>query len=299
MARADHGRQRARRWLVFGSSVAVCAAVLMQASIAAADVDSVLGSAVGVAITGDLGVVAPTPTVSLSANESSPPAAFGPFAGSAASITLGPLFSTGVATVVTSAEKVAGDDDAGFVQSGAVVQNVVLADGFARATTIASSCTADGAGARGTTLIQGGVLNGQPFPPTPNPPPNTVVSLAGLGTVTLNEQMGSSSLHEDGSGSSRIVVNAVHAHFEGGAGGILPVNQSADFIIGQVTCEAARSPAPTTTTTTTAAVTTTVAHENLATTGTNDRLPAGVLVLGLAAVLVFVVRRSSDRPSSS
>ncbi len=288
-------------------------AVLLQASPAAADVDSVSGKATGVVATGDLGVIPPTPTVGLVADESSPPSASGPFSASAPSVTLPSpfpfnLFSTGPLSVVTSARNVTGENGTGVVEAGALVQNVVLGPNLATATTIASSCTADDAGVRGETLIQGGQLFGAPFPPTPNPAPNTVMPFPGIGTITLNEQMVQSSLQSDGSGASSLVVNAVHARFDGDGGGILPVGRTADIVIGQVTCEMARSdppPAPTTTvppTSTTKApvvTTTTVPRGSLPETGASrSALPLGIVAIALGVGLRSVVRswrRSSPR----
>ncbi len=76
---------------------------------------------------------------------------------------------------------------------------------MATATSIASACYASGDGSTGTTVIQGGLLNGQPFG-NGTPAPDTVVDVPGIGTVTLNEQV-----HSDVTGSASMTVNAVHA----------------------------------------------------------------------------------------
>ncbi|MCA1691308.1 MAG: hypothetical protein LC733_03550, partial [Actinobacteria bacterium] len=164
------------------------------------------------------------------------------------------IFSTGPLTVSTFAGNVAGDDHAGFVQASTLVQTVNAGAGLATATSIASSCRAGADGSTGATVIQGGMLNGQPFG-SGTPEPNTVIPVEGLGTVTLNEQVRS-----DVPGSSTIVVNAVHARYAGGPGGILPQDQSAEAIIGQVVCQAVgpNVNAPATTTTVPAPTTTTV-----------------------------------------
>ena len=151
----------------------------------------------------------------------------------------------------------------------------------------------------GTTQIQGGQLFGQPFPPTPNPAPNTVIPVAGIGTVTLNEQMGQSSQLSNGSSSSSLVVNAVHARFDGGGGGILPQGQIADIVIAQVTCEVARTDptpastttvAPTPTTKPPLPTTTTIRRGSLPVTGHSSSLPLGVVAIGLGVALRSVVR---------
>lgn len=293
--------------------MAACVAVLLPASPAAADVTSVTGNATGVTVTGTLGTIPPTPAVSLSANEASPASAFGPFTGSAPSVNLPSpfpfnLFSTGALSVMTTARNVVGPDEAGLVEAGALVQNVVLGPNVATATSIASSCTANGREASGATTIQGGMLNGQPFPPTPAPAPNTVVPVPGIGTVTLNEQTATSSVAPDGTTNRRIVVNAVHARFESGAGGILPSGDQAEAIIASVTCEATEpAPAPTTTTmtvpptsTTTSpkATTTTVPRGRLADSGSESALPVGVVAIGLGASIRLAIRSSARRRSA-
>jgi len=289
--------------------MAITLAVLVQASPAAGlDVHSVTGSAAGVSVTGDLGVIAPTPTVALTADETSSPSALGPFMATTTSTNLPTslpfnVLSTGALTVSTSAVDVAGASASGSVEAQALVQNVVLGPSFATASSIASECTADGNGVTGSTTIQGGVLNGVPFPPTPNPAPNTVVAVPGLGTVTLNEQVPTSVTNPMGT-TSRLVVNAVHARFESGGGGILPQNQSAEAVIAQVVCGAAGSDTPPSTTTTVAPVATTVApgpsapaapKGSLPTTGSDGMLALGGLVLGLGGLARVSVRSIGRR----
>ncbi len=295
-------------WLRGAAIVAACLALVVQASPAGADVHTVTGGAAGVSITGDLGAIAPTPTVALSANEASPPSALGPFAASAASVTLPTslpfnVFSTGALTVSTSAANVAGDDAAGRVESEALVRNVVLGPGFATASSIASSCTADDSGARGTTVIEGGTLNGAPFPPTPNPAPNTVVPVPGLGTVTLNEQVPTNVTNSTGT-SAGLVVIAVHARSASGGGGILPQDQSAEAVIAQVVCEAARSDSPMSSTTVAPTATTSppatsrppAPHGTLPSTGSETLLPYGVIALALGGLVRVSVRSVGRRP---
>lgn len=278
-------------------AVILSSAVLFQTSSAKADVDSVQGAATGVIVSGFLGAIPPTPTVALSADETSPPAALGPFTGSAASTSLAGfpgLFSTGALSVSTSASNLAGENHAGRVEARAMVQNVNAGAGMATATSITSACTAGGDGSTGITVIEGGVLNGQPFA-NGTPAPNTVVDVPGLGTVTLNEQVRS-----DVAGSASTTVNAVHARYASGPGGILPPGQSAEAIIGQVVCRAVGPDVnvPTTTTTvppqTTVRVTTTSAQA-MPTTGSESYGGLGVLFVGTAALLWRISRRSAWR----
>lgn len=276
-------------------AVILSSAVLLQASSARADVDSVQGVATGVIVAGFLGSILPTPTVTLSADETSPPGALGPFTSMAASTSLPGfpgLFSTGALSVSTSAGNVAGEDHAGRVEARAMVQNVNAGAGMATATSITSACTAGGDGSTGSTVIEGGVLNGVPFA-NGTPTPNTVVEVPGLGTVTLNEQVRS-----DVAGSASITVNAVHARYASGPGGILPSGQSAEAIIGQVVCRAVGPDVnvPTTTTTispvTTVVRVTTTSAQALPTTGSESYWGFGVLIIGTAALLWRLSRRS-------
>lgn len=213
--------------------------MLVQSPAARADVDSVEGSATGVVVTGFAGGIPATPTVSVVADETSPPGALGPFTNTAAGTSLPgfpELFSTGPLAVSTLAGDPAGEDHAGFVESRATALNVRAGAGaiLATARSIESSCRASGDGSTGTTTIQGATLDGQPFG-NGTPEPNTVIDVPGIGTVTLNEQ-----IRSDSPGSTSIVVNAVHARYEAGPAGILPRDdEPAEAIIGQVVCRAA------------------------------------------------------------
>ena len=291
-------------------------AVLAPASPAAADVDAVFGSATGVAVTSDLADIPSVPTVALSADEASPASALGPFTASVASVALpSPLpfnvFSTGALTASIAARPLAGADDTGSIEASTLALTVVLGPNVATASSIASSCTADAAGARGTTVIQGGTLYGQPFPPTPTPAPNTVIAVPGAvtpppgfegvtGTITLNEQVATDAVGPAG-GSRRLVVTAVHARLRLGGGGVLPQEQSAEAVIGQVICAAAFTTPPATTTTapptTTAATTTPVVRGTLADTGGGGTLPLGVAAFGIGAALRRALRRNPAAPA--
>ncbi|MGI9022497.1 MAG: choice-of-anchor P family protein [Acidimicrobiales bacterium] len=304
---------RPRRWAAL---TAVLVAVVVQASPAAAslDVNSVSSGATGVAVTGDLGVIPPTPTVSLTADEASPPAALGPFTDSAPSAAVTPpnpfvTFTSGPLTVATVAENVAGPDGTGRVEAEAEAEDVLLGPGpsippgfpfpvVATASSIFSSCTADANGATGTTVITDGVLNGAPFPPTPTPAPNTVIPVAGVGTITLNEQVVTKGVGPGGN-STRLVVTAVHADFEVAGGGVVPSDVTADAVIGQVVCESVvadevvppGSPQPPVPPVTTAPPAVSGA---LAATGSAGVLPLGLLALGLGVALRWAIRPRRD-----
>ncbi len=293
--------RRPRR--VFLLAVLLGLAALLRPPAARADVDSVQGVATGVIVSGFFGAIPPTPTVALAADEMSPPAALGPFTGSGAATSLAGfpgLFSTGALSVTTSAGRLAGENHTGFVEARTMVQNVNAGAGMATATSISSACNASGDGSTGTTTIQGGLLNGQPFG-NGTPAPNTVVDVPGIGTVTLNEQV-----HSDIAGSASMTVNAVHARYSSGPGGLLPAGQSAEAIIGQVVCGAIgpdvnvpTTTVPQTPTTTTVVVVTTVvrgtptAEPKLPTTGSESYLGLGLLALGAAACLRLLSGRKT------
>ncbi|MGH9263821.1 MAG: choice-of-anchor P family protein [Acidimicrobiales bacterium] len=292
---------------VYVLAVAFSVAVLLASPAAHADVDSAEGMATGVVVSGFLGAIPPTPTVAVVADETSTPAALGPFTDTAAGTSLPTfpaLFSTGALSVTTSAGDLTGENHAGFVEARTLAQNVNAGAGMATATSIASSCRADGNGSAGTTVIQGGMLNGQPFG-NGTPAPNTVIDVPGIGTVTLNEQV-----RGDVPGSASIIVNAVHARYASGPGGVLPQGQSAEAIVGQVVCRVSGPDVnvPTTTTTlppqtvtTTSAVPTptvvttlpTTVPGRLPVTGSESYVGLGILVLGAAALLRLLL---SGRP---
>ncbi len=75
------------------------------------------------------------------------------------------------------------------------ISNLNLLSGFASATSITTTATADLNGttgsSSGSTVFQNGKLNGQPL--SNNPAPNTRVNLPGIGYAIENEQSGSSS----------------------------------------------------------------------------------------------------------
>ena len=267
-------------------------AILIPSPAVRADVDSVQGAATGVVVTGFAGEIPPTPTVALAADETSPPAALGPFTDTAAGTSLPgfpEVFSTGALSVSAFAGDLSGEDHAGFVEARATALNVNAGASRATATSIESTCRATGDGSTGTTVIQGGMLDGQPFG-NGTPAPNTVIDVPGIGTVTLNEQ-----IRTDVPGSASITVNAVHARYASGPEGIAPTDGSAEAIIGQVVCRAVGPDVnvPTTTTapptetvpTTTIVPVTTTPVQTLPRTGSETYLTLGVLALGSALAL--------------
>lgn len=264
----------------------------------AVDVQAASASASGLTVVGIV-PVAPTPTVTLAANEASPPSALGPFTQTLASFSVGQLFSSEFMAVGASAGGLTGESAAGFVEARSAVQGVstFFGTGTATAQTVGAACRVSGETMEGMSVIEGGVLLGQPVNPTP--PPNTVVTLPN-GTVTFNEQVLTSA-----EGTTSLMVNAIHARLEFG---VIPAAPNpVEAIIGSVRCEVALSEAvppsttvPTTTvptstfpttSTTRAAAPATTAAGGLPTTGAHDLLGLGLVLVAVAWGLRSVTRR--------
>lgn len=153
-----------------------------------------LGSAFGVSATGVV-AIAPTPTA--------PPNS------TLATIDQQPLLTTGVLSASST-------PNATGVTSTASVADVNALVGSVRATLLASTCTASGTTLTGSSTFTNLMLTGLPpipvpgVPPLPglpitvpvNPPPNTVITIPGVATVVLNEQITSN-------GGQTLTVNAV------------------------------------------------------------------------------------------
>lgn len=120
------------------------------------------------------------------------------------------LFSTGAVNVTAN-----GDTTAGTSSSSAEVNNLnlgLLGVQAVGASTIKSTCTSDDNAPVGTTTVTGLNLTGAAGASVPtNPTPNTVVNVAGLGTLTFNEQTTGTS------GTQKtLAVNALHVRLTGG-----------------------------------------------------------------------------------
>ncbi|MGW1890635.1 choice-of-anchor P family protein [Streptomyces sp. NPDC002004] len=147
-------------------------------------------------------------------------------------VNVGPFVSSSTLTATT-----AGDPTAGTSSAAATVESLAAnlgPIGSLNLTGVRSSCSATSAGATGSGVIAAGSATVDSLPPVAlqaNAAPNTVVNLAGLGTLTLNEQT------TDANGV--LTVNALHLV-------LLPQFDAADVIVGHVECGGA-APAPTVT----------------------------------------------------
>ncbi len=154
----------------------------------------------------------PKPSVTL------PPAGGGPFTANLASVVLVGLLQTKALSVST--QGVFGPS--GFVTSSAHAATVSAAGGAVKASLVVTSCRIDSSGNTiRTTNFAGLTVLGTSV--VANPPPNTKVTLPGVGTLTLNEQTSTV-----GPGGLRsITVNGIDLHLAGalGTGGIV-ISQS-------------------------------------------------------------------------
>lgn len=197
------------------------AGALIQAVPVHADVTSVGGGAYGelVRATSALGVAlrsGPAPAVTL------PAGGGGPFRKSIASASVPGLLSTGIIVVSTQGGTVVGHTRT--ATSTSTVNNVNIGAGRVTASAVRATCSANGTGSTGSTMILGTNLG-----VSATPAPNTVVTLpGGVGRVILNEQIRTN----DPGTTTSITVNAVHVILSGGALG------SGNVILGHVRCQA-------------------------------------------------------------
>lgn len=138
----------------------------------------------------------------------------GSLAASVASFTQSGVVSTGTLTVNangTTTPTMASSD------ASARVENLNLLAGLVTATVAqaVSSSACDGSAAVSSdanTVFVNLVVNGTPIAGTP--PPNTVIGIPGVATVTLNEQVPGG----NGTSSSSLTINLVHVVLAGGLG---------------------------------------------------------------------------------
>jgi hypothetical protein len=196
-----------------------------------ADVLAVHASSFGAAVAGAVSLLAPTPSTALGADRSTPAAQLGPVVQTGADV--------GIPGVLEAASLRAGAqglaDATGLVGVTAFAEvtglRILGAQGGApallQADAIRSRCTAGPAGSSGTVELLGTSVTG----PT-SVAPNTVVSVAGLLDVTLNEQ-----LRTDVAGSTQLVVRGAHLRL------LAPSPRSAgvvDVVLAQSLCSVER-----------------------------------------------------------
>ena len=199
--------------------------LVIGATPASADVDTVSGSATPLFIGGLAPLGAPA-TVSGSATE--PVDAYGPIGSGllggaqcptapTPGVVVPLVISVGLLEACTRGAGVVNAGHLAFSESRAAVADVQL--GTTNLGVVTGECRADGNGAVGSTTIVG--TSGLPQ----NPLPNTVPSILppGLVSLVLNEQIVTNTL-----GTATITVRAVHATLLG----------AIDIIIGEATCSA-------------------------------------------------------------
>lgn len=215
-----------RRTLLTGTT-AILAVLLMAGPVMAA-LTSVSGRAFGESVNvTPLGLATVTSGPLPDTGELNSDGSNSPLTATAANVCVGvPLagcniLSTGTLTVNTQGTI----GETGTVHSDATVQTVNALDGFLTATVVSSECDidSDGNASGSSTLTNLQIQGGEPV--AANPGPNTLITIAGLATVTLNEQTYDPATNE-------ITVNAVHIRLTGGALG------TGDIIIAQSQCDA-------------------------------------------------------------
>jgi hypothetical protein len=223
------------RWKHFTASAALVllgGLVLATPAFAAANFSSISGSAFGesVNVTTPLSVnvtSGPTPQVTLASDGSNSPQS-ATVASTCAPTPLCGLLSTGTIQVNTQGDLTNGST------SSATIQNANVGAGLLSATAVGSSCQTGVNGSSGTTTLTNASLTvlGSSTALVANPPANDVINVAGVGTLTLNEQV------TTGAPNNGITVNAIHLHLLGSSLG------SGDVIIGQSHCDATALPPP-------------------------------------------------------
>jgi hypothetical protein len=170
-------------------------AVTILCAPAAAGVSVVGGGAVGVVASGVV-TVAPTPEVTL------PSTGGGPFDATLASLNVPNLLSTGTLTVHTQGSLASGN-----VASSSLVQNVNVALGLGlTADAVQSTCgITTGGNPSGVTTITNGHLAALNLDLPTTMAPNFAISVAGVASVMLNEQIPDST-----PGMNGMTVNAIH-----------------------------------------------------------------------------------------
>lgn len=224
MIRTRSTGRAGRRALALTALVPVFALGL--ATAAHADVTSVTGSAYGerVQVTTLVGAAVnsgPLPTVTLPAGGSA-----APVTSSAANANVSGLLTAGVLNVSTQGTTGPG----GSVQSSAQVTNPSLGTSIApvvQADAVGTTCTANEAGATGTTTITNlRILGATVTVPTA---PNSSLNVAGVGTLFVNEQAVTGTAP-----SQSITVNALRLQITTGAlgTGSIILAQSACGVVG-------------------------------------------------------------------
>jgi hypothetical protein len=219
---AGRSRLRVSKLTLACLSAVACSGAL--ASPALAEVTEVNGGAFGESvnvtppIVGGAVTSGPLPSVTLPTTGAQPP-----ITQSVASVNVPNLLSTGILNVSTTGGNLGTHQ--GFATSTASVANVNALTGRVTAAAVASTCTANGDGASGSsTLTTASVLG---LPVAVNPAPNTVIALPTIGSVTLNEQVRPT----NGAGDTSIIVRAIHIRLNGTLG-------NGDIIIAESRCGA-------------------------------------------------------------
>ncbi|GLY26996.1 IPT/TIG domain-containing protein [Kineosporia sp. NBRC 101731] len=162
----------------------------------------------------------------------------GPATATTASVGVPGLLSSGTATVAAHGDDLKDTAHATSAVDGLGLGTVLGLQGVS-ADLISSQCTGDASGVTATSTVTGlklsGVLNATPDQPAAN----TVINVANLGTLTLNEQIRTTT-----GGKTKLVTNALHLKL-GGNGGLLDAVGAGDVIAGHTECSTTNALVPT------------------------------------------------------
>jgi len=210
-----------RRPRIAAASAIAVGVLSVAASPAYADVTSVSGGAFGESVNvtplGLLNVTSgPLPTVTL------PSTGGGPFTATLGSVCAASptcsVLSTGIVNLSTQGTT----GPAGGSSSSASVTDVNGLASALKASAVTSSCTVGPNSSSGSSQLVGASLGGTALPV--NPAPNTTITVAGVGTVILNQQIPSG-----GAGNYSLTVNAINLT-------LLPAVGVGSIIISQSRC---------------------------------------------------------------
>ncbi len=242
------------------AAVGVTALAMLVAGVqpAGAIVNSVSGDAFGALVRVDSLTPLAGPTAQVSGSATSPATGYGPFSGTAVPVVVPGILNVGAANARTEGGNLG--TPSGFATSSASVANVVVGVSAITATAVSSTCTSSSNGSTGSTQLLTATAGGSPLLVTPLA--NTPISVPGVLTATLNEQ-----IRTDSPGNTSIVVNAIHIQ-------LLPSLVGApvvDIVLGHSACAASGPDVNEVTTTTTGGGTTTTRGGG----GTTTTTPGG------------------------
>ncbi|GAA3607738.1 hypothetical protein GCM10022223_24640 [Kineosporia mesophila] len=162
----------------------------------------------------------------------------GPATATTANVRVSGVLSSGTATVAANGEDLKDTVNATSAVDKLGLGTVLGLQGVS-ADLISSQCTGDASGVSATATLTGLKLSGVASSTPERPAPNTVLNVANLGALTLNEQVRTTT-----AGRTRLVTNALHLRLSGN-GGLLDAVGAGDVIAGHTECSTTNALVPT------------------------------------------------------